>query len=150
MPPFILRFAPYLIGFALLVGGVGYYGHTRYNAGQASVRAEIVKALASQAERNAIISKTAVQGYKDEIDSLRSPPSVPSRPVRLCSRQSGLPDTSPAPGTDVPATASGELQGGIGPDIGPRLYSEAERADSLAAQLRALQNWVNENRGTEP
>jgi hypothetical protein len=43
MIPFVLpglsRAVPYLIVLALLIGGVVYYGHTRYNAGQANVQA---------------------------------------------------------------------------------------------------------------
>ena len=104
------------------------------------------RALAAEAQRDAAIasleaSQKASEGYARELQELRNRP-VPRKPVRLCIAPN-LPVPGPSGGTDGPAAPAGELPVEPGPDIGPRLYDDARRADELAAQLRALQEWVN-------
>ena len=138
IPPIILRYLPHLIALVAIIGGVWYFGHTRYNAGQEAVRAEFREALARQGRTNDRVSKSVLEGYRHEIESIRN---RPARVVRLCSAKSGLPATGDAGGIAGSGPTGGELSAGAGPDIGPSLYSEAARADALAAQLRAVQKW---------
>lgn len=98
-----------------------------------------------ESERNA--AQEASDSYAEELIALRAA-RAPARVVRVC------PDTrahvpaapGPAAGADAPPTPGGALPPVPGPDIGQRLYSDAERADELSAQLRALQGWIRETR----
>jgi len=100
-------------------------------------------AIRRAGEQARVARETSIE-YQAELERLRNAPPV-TRTVRLCPDPSpgspGVPGT-PA-GADGPGSPGGELPGGAGPDIGPWLYYEAGRADAVAAQLRALQAWIN-------
>lgn len=66
MSPILLRFLPYIAGLAVLVGGILFYGHSRYNAGQEAVRVEMAAALARVAVETAEARQKAVEATKAE------------------------------------------------------------------------------------
>lgn len=136
-----LRYGLYaVVGVVLLVLG---WRVAEWRQGYVSAKARIE---AVERESNARLediqgqlkaSQEASQGYHDELEKLRSAPPAPV--VRLCPkpRLPAVPKTTP--GTDETRPETGELSR----DIGPDLVREAQRADELAAQLRALQGWLN-------
>lgn len=63
--PFLKRAAPYLIALAVLVGGVFFYGHTRFNAGQEQVQA---KWDADKAERQAVLDRAVADKVRIEAE----------------------------------------------------------------------------------
>ena len=129
-------------GLGLCVGAYLYGKHE----GREDIRQEIREGLATQDRTNRSVSRETVDSYRAEISRLRN---KPARVVRLC-RNDGLPVAVSTPGTDGSSTPGGELQEGPGPDLGPSLYSEADRADALAAQLRALHEWMAGNGIKDP
>ena len=118
-----------------LIGGAFLYGK---HEGREDIREEIREGLAKQDRTNRSVSRETVNSYRAEIERLRN---KPARVVRLC-RNDGLPVAVSTPRIDDSSTPGGELQEGPGRDLGPSLYSEADRADALAAQLRALHEWM--------
>lgn len=124
-----------------ILGGLWYFGHVRFSAGQENVRAEIRRALENQGRVNRRVSRETVAGYRAEIERLRNRPGV-RRVVRVCAEPVGVPVAGAATGVDDPGAAGGELPTVAQRDIGPELYAEADRADALAAQLRALHEWI--------
>lgn len=83
------------------------------------------------------------KGYQTELERLRAERARPARVIRVCDAAPAVPASGgPAGQSDDPGTGAGELPQAAGRDIGPALYAEADRADELAAQLRALQEWV--------
>jgi hypothetical protein len=99
---------------------------------------------AALVERQKIVSENVVQGYENELKSLRDRP-ISVRTVRLCpdARAGGVPGSRPASGPDGRAAAPDVLHGQAdqNPDIGPDLYRLAADADEVAARLRGLQGW---------
>ena len=105
------------------------------------VEMKLAATLAAQ-ETARRIRAEVTQDYAAEIERLRTAAARGPRVVRVCDAPS-VPGPGAAPGgTDDPGAAGGELPSSAGRDIGPALYAEAERADALAAQLRALQAWA--------
>ena len=110
------------------------------------------EAMASAAlrERDAAIasleaSQKASEGYASELEELRNRPR-PDPVIRVCPKPT-VPVPGTAPRIDGPAAPAGDVQGQPGQDsrdIGPDLAREADRADRLAAQLRALQEWISQ------
>jgi len=84
-------------------------------------------------------SQKASKGYADELEVLRN--TTPDPVIRVC-RPTVVSIPVPAPGVDGTPAPAGDVQEEPGRDIGPALAREAERADRLAAQLRALQEWI--------
>ena len=126
-----------------LSSGVLYYGHTQRVKGEAAGRAIAEEAryqrdIAISALR---ASQEASEGYANELEDLRSA-GKPDPVVRLCPKPKPLSLPGPTARTDGAAPGSGDVQEEPGRDIGPALAREAERADRLAAQLRALQDWI--------
>lgn len=89
--------------------------------------------------------------YDNKIDQQHADRAdTPARVVRLC----GEPKL---PTTARNATIADHAKGGAelpqaprrdpeeGPDIGPELYGEADRADDIAIELNACIDWVNAN-----
>ena len=114
-----------------------------YNRGAAEGRAVAEEALRERdvALTSLRASQAASEGYANELEDLRSA-ARPDPVIRLCPTNRPVPVSRPAAGTDGPAPSSGDVQGEPGQDIGPALAREADRADRLAAQLRALQEWI--------
>ena len=105
------------------------------------VEMKLAATLAAQ-ETARRIRAEVTQDYASEIQRLRDAAARGPRVIRVCDAPS-VPQPGAAPGgTDDPGAPGGELPQAAGRDIGPALYAEAERADALAAQLRALQAWV--------
>lgn len=149
MPLWLIRYLPHIALAAAFGLGTIWVVHQRARADAAEARAEAAEAAAAQAQaaleraaEDARIARKATEGYLNEIDRLRV--RQPARAVRVCPQPA--PRVSEVPGapggTDAPSAPGGELPAGTGQDIGPRLYSEADRADELAARLRALQEWL--------
>lgn len=61
MPVWLIRYAPYLIAVVAVVGGVLYFGHVRYKAGEAHCMAESQKA-----------ALVAAQNYQAEVNRQQS------------------------------------------------------------------------------
>jgi hypothetical protein len=145
VPVKLYAYAGVLVLLALGAGGLYWKGKT---AGEA--RGEAV-AQAALRERDTALaslraSQAASEGYANELEELRSNPG-PDPVVRVCPKPKPVPVPGPTAGTDGPAPAAGDVPEEPGRDIGPALAREAERADRLAAQLRALQEWINGVRG---
>ena len=105
------------------------------------IEMQLAATLAAQ-ETARRIRTEVTQDYANELERLRTAAARGPRIIRVCDAPS-VPAAGAAPsGTDDPAPEGGQLQGETGRDIGPALYAEADRADALAAQLRALQDWV--------
>lgn len=148
---YAFKVLPYVLLVLALAGGAWAFHHWAYARGKA-----VGDAIALEAgrERDVAIaalraSQEASAGYQHELQDLRSRP-VPVRTVRLCTAAKPVPVSQPAardhggtasPGP-IPAGPGPDPGEGGGPDIGPDLYELAARADRLAAQLRALQEWV--------
>lgn len=147
MRALLARFLPAgVVVLCLIAVGVGLYFRGQI---EGAARGEAIAKAAMQERDTAIAALAAAnkasEGYADELEAIRHRP-VPVRVIRLCAAQKPVPVPGPAPGADEAGAAAGELPSGAGPgrDIGPDLYREAERADALAAQLRALQGWVSD------
>tara|TARA_R110000868_G_scaffold332979_1_gene593892 strand:+ start:205 stop:642 length:438 start_codon:yes stop_codon:yes gene_type:complete len=138
-----------LLAYALIAGAgllvVTTVLHWRSEAQRLpAVEMRLAATLAAQ-ETARRIRAEVTQNYAQELDRLRN---KPARVIRVCDAP-GVPATGAAPGgTDAPGAPGGELQAETGRDIGPALYAEAARADTLAAQLRALQSWVSSSIST--
>lgn len=105
------------------------------------VEMQLAATLAAQ-ETARRIRAEVTQDYAAEIERLRTAAARGPRVIRVCDAPS-VPGPGDAPGgTDDPGAEGGQLPSSAGRDIGPALYAEAERADALAAQLRALQAWA--------
>jgi hypothetical protein len=139
------RLIVYAVMLALLAGAGFVVNKWRSDAGKLpEIEMRLAATLAAQ-ETARRIRAEVTQNYAEEMDRLRN---KPARVIRVCDAP-GVPATGAAPGgTDDSRAEGGELQGETGRDIGPALYVEADRADALAAQLRALQSWVSSSIST--
>jgi len=150
--PFILKYLPQIL---LVVGVLGIGAWAAYvwadradakrEVAELGVQIETLREALRASARLQTISEEVSLGYFAELERIRNRPPV-TRVVRLCPSDEGVsvPGTpGNTNGTDAPG---GELPGGSRPDIGPRLYYEAGRADAIVAQCRALQNWLKEVR----
>jgi type II secretory pathway pseudopilin PulG len=136
------RLIVYAVLLALLAGaGFVVNGWRKAADKLPQVEMRLAATLAAQ-ETARRIRQEVTQDYADELKRLRDIAGRGPRVIRVCDAPS-LPGPGAAPGgTDDPGTGGGELPQAAGRDIGPALYAEAERADALAAQLRALQAWA--------
>jgi hypothetical protein len=86
----------------------------------------------------------ASAGFQAELERLRNArPVGPAPVVRVCRDATAV----PAGGTAKPRPDEGASTGGVlpqepGPDIGPALYSDADLADELSAQIRGLHEYI--------
>jgi hypothetical protein len=159
MIPFILpglsRFVPYGIAVLLLVSGVLYYGHTRYEAGQASERewhqdyvARQNQVITRQQTENARL-ENAHDLLKFQHDAaIRAKLAADSRATDLAARlrryyasQSALPQDAPAaPGTEgASGIGVGPDESGDGVDAAVQEVLTACRRDSI--KLQGWQSW---------
>lgn len=130
----------------ILLFGIGVYlehrGVEKCQMDDAKVAAIQTAAAKEQEAQDASRVKDAEDQYHDELTKNLQPVAVPEPVVRLCvsPRPKSLPQASTHPsGPPSAPTATGPLPPVAGPDIGPKLYAEADRADKIAAQLRALE-----------
>ena len=152
LPWKLIGYAAFILCACLLGWRINEWRHA-YKAlpeAQAALAAEVACEVPSQCatrvaalvERQKLVSETVVQGYEDELKSLRDRP-IPVRTVRLCpdARAGGVPGAKPARPTDGTRPADGMGDGGTGADLGPDLYRLAGQCDEVAARLRGLQSW---------
>ena len=151
IPP---RLIAYGLAGAALLGGVFWFSHARYTAGEAagdaraaaaeSARDQAIATLQTERAERARLEK-ASHDYQTELAGLRAQPVV-TTPVRLCRPAARVPAAATAaggPGAAVPA--AGVVPSGTGtdlvagPDLGPGLRALARRADEVSAQGRAIQ-----------
>lgn len=92
-----------------------------------------------ETQQQILAAQQASKGFQDELSNLRAN-RAPGRAVRLC--DAPVRQALPATGPDGPAAGAGEFPQEPGADIGPRLYSDADRADEIVAQCRGLQEWA--------
>ncbi len=141
-----------------MIAGGAWVNHLRVKAGKYDQAKEQLADLRAahteyvQLRDRADADKAAAsQGYQNELTTLRA--DFARRPVpvvRLCSQPAAnLPAREGAAGgLEATAAAAGLVQPGTaadsegGPDIGPALARLADRADSLAAQCRAIINYM--------
>lgn len=93
-----------------------------------------------------VSANAASAGYQAELKRLRDArTSVPARPVRVCREpvQAGAGGSAGA-GPDAGSAAGGLVPQEPGPDIGPELYGQADRADELSGQIRGLHQYIRE------
>lgn len=138
-----LRLAAYALLAAVLVGGWWYVGHLQDRA-EAATRLEVaysaLVAVTRERERNAAETQTR---YQTELDGLRAGRTAGARVIRVCDAPRPVPASGSAAGQpDGSPAGAGSVQAEPGRDLGPALYGEADRADELSAQLRALQDWI--------
>jgi hypothetical protein len=83
-------------------------------------------------------SAEAQKGLANELENLRiASLALPVRIVRVCVPADPVPAAPRNAGDpEGPPTPAGELPQKAGRDIGPDLYSEADRADALVAHFR--------------
>jgi len=127
----------------------GYHGKAAAEARTAEIAKEASEAMVLLAERHRQALE-ASEKHQDELSTLRAArDAAPPAPVlRLC-REPRVPAPSASggstPGPDAARASGGEFQEETRFDTRP-LYDEADRADELAARLRALQEWVRATR----
>jgi hypothetical protein len=129
--------------FLALLAGAGFVVNGWRKAADKLPQVEMRLAATLAAQETARkIREEVTKDYANEIERLRVAAARGPRVIRVCDAPS-VPATGTASGgTDDPGTSGGEFPQTAGRDIGPALYAEAERADALAAQLRALQAWA--------
>jgi len=144
------RLIVYAVLLALLAGaGFVVNGWRKAADKLPQVEMRLAATLAAQ-ETARRIRQEVTKDYASEIERLRTAAARGPRVIRVCDAPS-VPGPGAAPGgTDDPGTGGGELPQAAGRDIGPALYAEAERADALAAQLRALQAWARKTTAPPP
>lgn len=138
-----LRLLGYALLAAALVGGWFYVGRLQDRA-EAANRLEVqyaaLVAVTRERERNAAETQAR---YQTELEGLRAGRAAGARVIRMCDAPRSVPAAGGTTGQPDGAPASaGSVPQEPGRDIGPALYREADRADELSAQLRALQDWV--------
>lgn len=146
LAPFLPRIGIGALVLAVLVGGGWFYGHTRFNAGEAKVQAkwdrENAEALRDYEQRIRAANE-AEKGFQNELKDLRDYVSTrPARVVRVCKVPDHPASPAPARGDGEGTAPAGILPQALGPvagpDIGPDLYGDADRCDELSAQVRGL------------
>lgn len=87
----------------------------------------------------------ASAGFQAELERLRNARTVgPTPVVRVCRDAPAVPAGGAAkPRPDEAPAAGGLLPQEPGPDIGPALYSDADLADELSAQIRGLHEYIS-------
>jgi hypothetical protein len=143
---------------AFVLGGAAAWRVTSWQAAAKQAAAVTAAAKATREAQQHVIdtlqdqitaANAASQGYQNELTFLRGArDSQPVPVVRMCQPArrpaSDLPAApAAASGSDEGAPGAGQLPPTIGRDIGPELYRQADDADDVAAQLRALQDWLH-------
>jgi hypothetical protein len=96
-------------------------------------------------ETGATVRKEVSDGYEGEISKLKADRDAagPARVVRLCSPSPVVPSAPRGTSGDPDATpGAGALPQVAGPDVGQRLYADADEADEMSAKLRACQAYA--------
>ena len=149
MTPLELRLLGYAGALALLLGLGWQVNHWRVKADQVGpLQTRLAAVLA--AEETARTMRKEVLDERDKrlaaLDTVRA--ATPVRTVRLY-QPPPVPASGAASGRVDAATAgagSGAACAGpsaaAGPDIGPQLYAQADTADTLTENYRALQAWA--------
>ena len=160
IPPRLLLYGLALVA---IVGAVWFYGHTRYNAGEAAAESIMAKLVAEANARTDAVERHARKITEDhahaieaeraqriaEVDHARAA----LKPVRLCrpaSRDSDVPGTpGAAPAVDGADTADG-IPVSPGRDIGTELVSLAASCQRDHDTAVAWQTWYMSIRGAPP
>jgi hypothetical protein len=130
---------------ALLCLAIWWYGHSRYVAGQAEVRAEDAKAVAAAIAKNIETEaqwnkqwKAAQDKFNDEEAQLATLRATPPRVVRIASGRCAV--SAPTGDSAHPSTASGDSPQVPERDIdyGPALYDLADYLDERIAACRKI------------
>lgn len=138
---FLARFWPHILGgLAIVWLGLIFKGwhDDAQKLPQVEKEYEVYRA---QQETAAKVRKEVSGEYQAELSELRAG-RKPAPAVRLCPAPAPVPASGTSGGNHGSAAGAGPLPQVPGPDIGHRLYSDADRADELSAQLRACQSFV--------
>lgn len=126
--------------------GIGVYlehrGAQKCEMDDIRVAAIQTAAAKEQEAKDASRVKDAEDQYHDELAKNLQPVAVPEPVVRLCVSPSpaSMPPASTHPsGPPGASTTPRALPPVASRNVGPDLFAEADRADKLSAQLRALQ-----------
>lgn len=115
------------------------------------VQAQLAEAVMflDQYEKDIRTVLEASHGYQEELAALRTAAIAERLPVvRVCkpAGKAKQPVSAPVSRPDAAGPASGVLPPAAevqaGPDIGPGLFADADRADELSAQVRGLQAYA--------
>lgn len=91
-------------------------------------------------EHERAIAKKASDDYQARLDSISAAPDL--GPVRLCKRPRVPAATEAAAAAGTDESAARHVQEQDAPDIGPALNDFVEDCEANAAQLEALQGWI--------
>ena len=141
-----MKLYAYAIGAAGLVAAVWYYGHTRYNAGQDDMRAEVAEQVAKATAETASIDAERVKlseriehDLQPKIAAADANARSLARRLREYASRSSLPQ---APGsTAEPAEAPGEPGDGDPVERATEQHFAACARDS--ERLAAWQEWYS-------
>lgn len=156
----LLRYLPHLAVFAALAGGVLFYGHTRYDAGQASVQTkwdaaivEAERAARETEERHDAIAKELQDALTEKggrLDAAES--SARSLADRLRSAQARRcvpPAAGATPGAADPGRESAD-GGGAGARIDEAVADHFAACSRDAARLDGWREWWGAIQAAEP
>ena len=126
-----MKLYAYAIGAAGLVAAVWYYGHTRYNAGQDDIRAEVAEQVAKATAETARIevawaaqNKELDDAWKAKLAAAKSDVSGLSARLRRATGRCAVPGD--------PATPSGVTDSGVPEGVG-EIERDADAAWAAAA-----------------
>ena len=146
----LLKYWPHLLGLLGLIAGLWWFGNTRYEAGQADVRAEWDRAIIiaqEQADKKEAADAAIAKAMQDELTRVGgSLDAATARGRTLAARLSEalrracVPETpGAAPGADDPTGESGD-----GGAIERALGSHVEACARDAERLGSWQEWWKE------
>jgi hypothetical protein len=137
-----------------------HYNVKRLNAARVELKqtkADYEALKTAQAHERKIATEATNEFQRTVKELQAAKADTPVRSVRLCRSPTGyVPASAPAPsGVDAgsanglqdaagfhPGYGNADRFGDAGPDIGPSLYAEADRANEVAAQCNALMGWI--------
>ena len=142
-----MKLYAYAIGAAGLVAAVWYYGHTRYNAGQDDIRAEVAEQVAVATAKTARIDAERVKLSERIEHDLQPKIAAADANARSLARRlreyAGRRPVSTAPGPAAePAEAPGEPGDGDPVERATEQHFAACARDS--ERLAAWQEWYRE------
>jgi hypothetical protein len=156
----LLRFLPWILGGALALGLLVMINGWRKDAARLPVVRQEFAVYRTGVETAQRVREEVSNGYQAELETLRAAAGKrPAPAVRLCApaapsvpadRAAGRGDGAGAAGGQLPGGNAAGDSAGAGPDIGRELFALADRADTLAAQLRACQSFVDKVRSKPP
>lgn len=148
MALFFGKYWPHLIGAALLTALLIVVNNWREDSKKLDSVQQEYKLYRERVETAAETKKEVLDGFQNELASIRGAISKQPAPVvRMCYPAS-VPDNRPTVGDHGATTATGivserdDMHLEAGPDLGPSLYGISDRADILSAQLRACQGYI--------